>query len=1229
MSKITLRRIGPQYEHDAHYVYYNLLRKALDDPRILNIALSGPFASGKSSILEKLKATYPSEMIHISLANFKFATDRDDGEESEKHSRTKQEQVQREVVKQILYSEKPGKRRSSRFKRIQNFNYFENIYLSLIIGLLLAVIVIFNDWHLRFLEKLSFVTTGSDWTAYLLMATIPILVFTISFLLRGRFAISGLSAGPAKVSISSTPESYFDKYLDEITHFFSSKGRTVVIFEDLDRSNSHEIFQDLYSLGLILNLQLDRSRSNRVQFIYAIKDSIFFENPKSAEGATERTKFFDVIIPIIPFLGHHNASKFLNEEIGSSSPVVKRVVKVAAPYITDMRLIKNIATEFEIFREVISRTARSEINSEADSPSLIGNENILAMVIYKNLYADDFELIPIGTSNLDKIVQSFHFAKRVLVMNQRLQARRTEQMIANQNIRAESLAVSLFQAVNQEARRKGNNTKGKIIGAGNAKIEVDNPQFWHHVVKGDIDQLYWSPGPKRQALSLTTLSQRGLMNLVNANEDGAVFKDSPSHLQNQLAEYEDRHSNLKLVEISKLLATGDEIKFSAIDENDDGNSKTFYQKVSEVANNNQLLIRFLQEGFIDKYFPFYTSIFQSDGLTFAGMSFMKHNVETGVPDYYSSIHERDIKIILEMYDHTEYSIRGYLNNDLLDYILRSPNQYIEFINGLVQFILEHKADGEGFIENYLSDGQRPHALIQVLTGRVPWFLEFLIMSISRIKTKDQLDFLRHALKHLPSEKIQIGPEATDYIKNNETIFNKQLGRLTAEQAKRIVGFINMNSILIKDVSHLSEPLLEEVRKAAVFLPTQENLQKLFASTDIDVSLDFLYAQNKRVFDHVMDNFLEYIDSVTDGPTITSTASAGDLSGIFHALESVHTVRTDDIILRTIESMERNSNIHLQDISVFNQEHLDHLIGEGVAPLSWENLRFYTENFTRLNEHTDTLIPALQIEFRKMSKNKSRFWASLEEGIDSEKEALAIFILSHLDRFIDADSAIDLIDLMSLKYYLDISEISIPEGKLFPSLIERQILAPDISTYRKTESLTWSIREEVLNAMAKIDKPEYKVFIDLSADDLTEDFIPFFESDYIDVNGKIKVAERSKDFVKIFEESTRASEVYIWFIAQHEIEVSQRALGALMRNVHRNSQLDLIASQLQFLTEEQVINQIQFIGEPFSLLVRKDWSRPKGYASEGGIAIIKWLQEKGYVGKVVWSGNKFHAWLKRS
>ena len=90
--------------------------------------------------------------------------------------------------------------------------------------------------------------------------------------------------------------------------FFEETGYTIVLFEDIDRFKDTQIFAKLRELNLILN-SAKQIGQKPIRFIYALRDNVF--------TGTERVKFFDFILPIVPKVSRKIPCPFLRLFPGS------------------------------------------------------------------------------------------------------------------------------------------------------------------------------------------------------------------------------------------------------------------------------------------------------------------------------------------------------------------------------------------------------------------------------------------------------------------------------------------------------------------------------------------------------------------------------------------------------------------------------------------------------------------------------------------------------------------------------------------------------------------------------------------------------------------------------------------------------------------------------------------------------------------------------------------------
>ncbi len=194
-----------------------------------------------------------------------------------------------------------------------------------------------------------------------------------------RVDVSGAGLAGLEIEMPDIPScSMLNRNIRTIINFFSASKCSIVVFEDIDRFNDLCIFTKLRELNLLLNNSHQISvKKKPIRFIYALREELF-EDEKS------KVKFFDFVIPIIPRINASNSRTellaFLNDWSDTKpDETLVRFVKVVSPYISDMRLLKNICNEYYTYREqVIDYTSEQEL---------------LGLVVFKNFFPKDFALM--------------------------------------------------------------------------------------------------------------------------------------------------------------------------------------------------------------------------------------------------------------------------------------------------------------------------------------------------------------------------------------------------------------------------------------------------------------------------------------------------------------------------------------------------------------------------------------------------------------------------------------------------------------------------------------------------------------------------------------------------------------------------------------------------------------------------------------------------------------------
>ncbi len=734
--------LAPTDKADPSGIYSKALFCATNDKDVFNIALTGPYGSGKSSIIKTFLKEYKNArsakrpVLQISLAAFLPETVLTEGRAGEQEiergiqqkaghpeSRVSKQEIERSILQQMLYGADANDLPLSRFKRIHAPKPWAPLYSLFVVSGLSAC------WYL--LQNNAAIVDGSffqplDRSNWFNLGSFAV-GFVFVWLALHQIYVKSFGVSLKSISLKDieiTPEtaqeeSILNRHLDEIIYFFQSTQYDLVVIEDLDRFNNPDIFVTLREINSLVNANAGVKR--QIRFLYALRDNMF--------ATTDRTKFFEFIVPVIPIINSSNSiDKVLEqgERLSLEERLNGQFLREVSRYLDDLRLIRNIFNEYAIYIK----------NLEADEENVLDPNKLLAVLIYKNVLPSDFEALHRGKGKLADILGKHD----VLIANagsrykseiselERQISDADKQVPADLNELRMIYAAALISKIPQ----------GYIFIEfnGNRNIPIQSLHSYE-----DFDQLVES----QTILCRTPQNHRNQINLAGFQSEvssSKSYSDRKEEIEARAQSFKEKASKT-VRELRGKIATLRTRKFNEIIRADPEASASLFEAFGE----SRELVKFLiLEGFLDDTYYQYTSLFHSGRLSPSDNKFLiqiraHHNPE---PDFQID-NPAEVIAAMRVNDFIQSFV---LNVILVDCMLDSQSEYRPKIEGLVQYISSHFEECGEFFSTYYERGKCLSQFTSLLVQNWQGFISAALAS------SDRVTHMARLIAHLPEDQLK-------------------------------------------------------------------------------------------------------------------------------------------------------------------------------------------------------------------------------------------------------------------------------------------------------------------------------------------------------------------------------------------------------------------------------------------------------------------------------------------
>ena len=383
---------------------YNEAFEYMMDKKIKNIAITGTYGAGKSSVLNSFisnnkdkkgdKGIENKDIITISLGNYDDNNKNNDNN-NENYIENK---IENHIISQIL-SQINGKK----IPLLKDKIPVGKTSLTIIWNIILILSFVCGFILLNFNINIPFIK--SVLTTKLIelgLFIAPIIISIYKFQKNNsEIKISGIKLKGIQTDVKTSFDEVtaFDKDLKEIIYLLGNSHKKFVIFEDLDRFEDVTIFSKLKEINFLVNKYMETNikKSDGIKFIYLLNDSLL--------DSKIRTKFFDFIIPIVPITTSSNSEtqllQYVKNNINKNRQPTESFLCDISLYIDDMRLLRNIINEYIIYSNIISM-------DQLD----LQNDKLFALITIKNIFPEEYYSLQSNKGYIYSLLQDIKNKKR-------------------------------------------------------------------------------------------------------------------------------------------------------------------------------------------------------------------------------------------------------------------------------------------------------------------------------------------------------------------------------------------------------------------------------------------------------------------------------------------------------------------------------------------------------------------------------------------------------------------------------------------------------------------------------------------------------------------------------------------------------------------------------------------------------------------------------------------------
>ena len=1232
-----LKPLHPCYNPEQHRTYVDALNDSVQQDEVTNIALSGPYGVGKSSILQGFREEHPGAIfISLSTLGFSKPVDPNTSKLTEGSISAQTNQIQKEIVKQLLYRRCPSSLPVSRFKRIQKPDWKHLLAVSMLIAFALTIVIAVIGGF----SKMPKVCDSAWWEFGVKFACLWLLLSLSMWLaskyLQGVVHLDKFTAGPATLTLSgsdnSDGNSYFDRYLDEIIYFFEMSTYRIVVFEDIDRFSNWEIFEELRELNTLLNnaeqIRDEKNQSKKkITFIYAMKDSIFEpqtvadtdEVPKGNQDRafeeiqrTNRTKFFDVIIPVVPFVTHRSARDLMRQELEGVKPKVSdELIDRVAKYVPDFRLLRSVCNEYTMYARFV--LGNGDLKLEPDK--------LFALMLYKSVHLKDFERIHLGQSKLGEVYRMSVrvTAELIRAINEKYdELEKQRNPHAEAKMRGEALERMISWASEHFELRGGPFSVG-IGPLTFSKDEIDTVRFWNYLCQqSDVDVITIEGLEDRYGQSMPLkFSKRDIAKFIGQDlVSTSIVQRTKDDVSAELLQLDADRQRYQSAHMCDLMSEP-----LAMVPSENRTEQAFSIYVEKTLG-SKLAATLIRHGYIDQNCVLYTSTYHDTFLSANAMTFRLQHIEQNEMNVNYLLSAEDVRQLLSdsTIEPKEFACQGAYNVAILNYLLLNKDKYRSHFEAVIESMLKDSNNADILLQAFFTSDTRNYnqiSLIDELTPRCSRIFDVLV-GLRGVPDDQQVGYVDIALRSVSSDTDYDTLILKEFVEQHYKAMATFTDPIADETVDTLTKLMSKAVVRLSDISQIDSKLREHLIENACYEVNRHNLE--FVLGDNQAALDVLSWSRPSVYAYLLQSLEAYF-------AIIAEDKSGKLSALVGSADTAKVVA--DVVKLDVAGNTRSEGSAADDAKLGDNEAfplLSNLMASsggdwsidllGLPVSCWPMLATYDRvamttynlwQYVSRRNVDNALIDLLQRHTKIENRGK---------GLDDvQYNELATAILNLKEDQISAKQRVALVSSIDQAKPIPASNITVQEGKLIGHLIEVGLIADDSASYELTRRLEWSSREFAIACSQR-----FADYMDPYI--VGDDALAIVQSQSVPVQVKQNIINSVSSYFSR-NDTEGLTSLCRSVLAQRELRIDSAALiWMIVREVRDDVIVQLVAAQLDVLSDSDVRDIVTMLGSPYSDLLVKGMAHVHIDVIAGVGGLLERLKTVGEVSTYKKNGEKY-------